>query len=95
MSTDMAKNIFKDSSLNNSTNTTKKRYWCIVRSDRFDRFLKNCCNASKLPKRRETFLRSKLDCMSASESKPDLWSDLISSLANEYVGDVTISSYQV
>ena len=56
MSTDMVKNLFKDSSLKNSTNTTKKRYWSIVRSDRFVRFLKNCCNVSKFPKRREIHL---------------------------------------
>ena len=56
MSTDMAKNIFKDSSLKNSTNTTKKQYWSIVRSDRFVRFFENCCNVSKFPKRRDTFL---------------------------------------
>jgi hypothetical protein len=30
MATNMAKNIFKDSSLNNFTSTTKKRYWYIV-----------------------------------------------------------------
>jgi hypothetical protein len=41
MATNMVKNKFKDSSLKNFTNTTKKRYWYIVRSDRFVRFLKN------------------------------------------------------
>ena len=56
MATNMAKNIFKDSSLKNFTNTTKKRYWSIVRSDRFVRFLKNCYNVSEFPKRRKTFL---------------------------------------
>jgi hypothetical protein len=50
------KNTICRSSLNNFTNTTKKRYWYIVRSDRFVRFLKNCYNVSKLPKRRKTFL---------------------------------------
>ena len=56
MSTDMVKNIFKDISLQNSANTTKKRYWSIVQSDRFVRFLKNCCNVSRFPKRRKTYL---------------------------------------
>jgi hypothetical protein len=44
------------SSLKYFTNTTKKRYWSIVRSDRFVRFHKNCYNVSKFPKRRKTFL---------------------------------------
>jgi hypothetical protein len=35
ISKDMVKNIFKDSPLKYFTNTTKKRYWSIVRSDCF------------------------------------------------------------
>ena len=54
MSKEMVKNIFKDSPLKNCTNTTKKRYWSIVRSDRFVRFLRNCYNVNMVPKRRET-----------------------------------------
>ena len=56
MATNMVKNIFKDSSLKNVNNTTKKRYWYIVRSDRFVRILKKCYDVSEFPKRRKTFL---------------------------------------
>ena len=64
MATDMIKSIFKDSSLKNVTNTTKKRYWSIVRSDRFVRFHKNCYNVSEFPKRRKIFfLRDKLNSL--------------------------------